>query len=90
MTTEIITRDQIALVTMQYLAAELRISTSEIGDTDLLRELPSADSMRMLRVVSKLEREFDVEFEDEAIFAAKTVDELITLVEQTVSGVAAS
>jgi acyl carrier protein len=85
-TTEIITHAHIALVTIQHIAAELRISSSEIGGADLLRELPSADSMRMLRVVSKLEREFDVEFDDEAIFAAKTVDELIALVEKSLAG----
>lgn len=85
MTTEIITRAQITLVTVRHLAAELHISPSEIGAADLLRELPSVDSMRMLRVVSKLEREFDVEFEDEAIFAARTVDELVTLVEKSLA-----
>jgi acyl carrier protein len=72
-------------VTIQYLAAELGISTSDIGDADLLRELPTVDSMRMLRVVSKLEREFDVEFDDEAIFAATTVDELVALVEKSLA-----
>jgi acyl carrier protein len=85
MTAEIITREQIARVTIQYLAAELGISTSDIGDADLLRELPTVDSMRMLRVVSKLEREFDVEFDDEAIFAATTVDELVALVEKSLA-----
>lgn len=79
-----ITREELASVTTEYLAAELKIPASGIGASDVLRELPGADSMRMLRVVSKLERHWDVEFDDDAIFAVKTVDELVTLVEKSV------
>jgi acyl carrier protein len=78
------TREELASVTTSYLAAELKIPESGIGAADVLRELPGADSMRMLRVVSKLERHWDVEFDDDAIFAVKTVDELVTLVEKSV------
>lgn len=52
----------------------------------MLRDLPGADSMKMLRVVAKLERRWDVEFEDEEIFAVKTVDELVTLVRKGIGG----
>ncbi|MFI6094833.1 acyl carrier protein [Lentzea sp. NPDC051213] len=85
MNTESTTRDQIASVTAGYLAAELKISAAGISGTDVLRDMPGADSMKMLRVVSKLEREWKVEFDDEEIFAATTVDELITLVEKNVN-----
>ncbi|WP_181772048.1 acyl carrier protein [Amycolatopsis pittospori] len=86
MTSESLTREQIVSVTTEYLATELKIPATEIGGTDVLRELPGADSMKMLRVVSKLERRWDVEFEDEAIFAVKTVDELVLLVEKSING----
>ncbi|MFE2185610.1 hypothetical protein [Streptomyces sp. NPDC059455] len=35
--------------------------------------------------MGKLERRWDVEFDDESIFAAETVDELVTLVQKYVS-----
>ncbi len=86
MTADFTDREQIAKVTTEYLATELKISPTEIGADDVLRELPGADSMKQLRVVSKLERHWDVEFDDEAIFAVKTVDELVTLVHKYVGG----
>jgi len=52
----------------------------------VLKDLPGADSIKLLRVVSKLERRWDVEFDDESIFAASTVDELTVLVQKYVSG----
>ncbi|GAA0639942.1 hypothetical protein GCM10010174_72590 [Kutzneria viridogrisea] len=86
MSAESTTREQIASVTAEYLATELKISADGISGADVLRDLPGADSMKLLRVVSKLERQWDVEFEDEAIFAVKTVDELVALVEKSVGG----
>ncbi len=86
MTAEPTGPEQIAAITTEYLATELKISLAEIGDTDVLKELPGADSMKLLRVVSKLERHWDVEFDDEAIFAVKTVEELVTLVHKYVDG----
>ncbi|WP_326950601.1 MULTISPECIES: acyl carrier protein [unclassified Amycolatopsis] len=86
MTAESATREDIASVTAEYLAGELKIPTGEIAATDVLRDLPGADSMKMLRVVAKLERRWDVEFEDEEIFAVKTVDELVTLVRKGIGG----
>lgn len=86
MTAELTGREQIAAVTAEFLATELKTSPAEIGGADVLKDLPGADSMKLLRVVSKLERRWDVEFEDEAVFSAKTVDELVTLVHRYVSG----
>ena len=84
MSVESTTGEQVASVVAESLAAELKISTAEIAGDDVLRDLPGADSMKMLRVVSKLERKWDVEFDDEAIFAVKTVDELVALVEKSI------
>jgi acyl carrier protein len=82
MTIDIAGRDEIATVTAEYLATELKVSPADISGSNVMRELPGADSIKLLRVVSRLERRWDVEFDDEAIFAANTVDELTTLVQQ--------
>jgi len=86
MTAETTSQDQIAAIATEYLATELKIDPSEIARTDVLKDLPGADSIKLLRVVSKLERRWDVEFDDESIFAASTVDELTVLVQKYVSG----
>ncbi|MEU9990956.1 acyl carrier protein [Streptomyces sp. NPDC007971] len=82
MTSEPIGREQIAAITTEILATELEISPSDIDVYDVLKGLPGADSMKLLRVVSKLERHWNAEFDDEAIFASETVDDLITLVQK--------
>ncbi|GHI04054.1 hypothetical protein AQI88_07770 [Streptomyces cellostaticus] len=82
MTSEPLSREEIAASTIECLATELEVSPSDIDLHDVLKGLPGADSMKLLRVVSKLERRWDAEFDDEAIFAAETVDDLITLVQK--------
>lgn len=80
------TRDEIAKVTIEFIAAELKVSSAEINGADVLKELPGADSLKLLRVVSKLERHWNVEFDDVAIFAATTIDEMVVMVEMSISG----
>lgn len=61
-------------------AKELGIDLGEIADDTVLKELPGADSVRLLRVVAQIERVYDVEFEDEDIFAVRTPKQLAGLV----------
>ncbi|WP_133918029.1 acyl carrier protein [Streptomyces sp. NBC_00582] len=86
MPAESATREQIAAVAIDCLATELKTSASGISGADVLKNLPNADSLRLLRVVSKLERHWDIELDDEAVFAATTVDELVAIIEKYVSG----
>ena len=69
-----------------HLAAELKIDASAITDDCVLRELPGADSIQLLRVVSRLEREWDIEFEDEDIFSSVTFADLADMVTSYVTG----
>ena len=62
------------------LAAELRLPVDEIGPESKLDNLPNADSVRLLRVVAKLENQYDVEFEDDDVRDASTVSDLVGLV----------
>ncbi|MCZ7415183.1 acyl carrier protein [Streptomyces sp. WMMC897] len=61
-------------------ARELGIDADRIAEDTVLKELPGADSVRLLRVVAQVERVYDVEFEDEDIFAVRTPGELTDLV----------
>jgi acyl carrier protein len=73
------TREQIAAVVREFLGQELKIAPSDIADDAVLKELPGADSVRLVRVVSRLERHWDKEFEDEQVFDLRKFDELVTL-----------
>jgi acyl carrier protein len=73
------TREQVAAVVREFLGQELKIEPSDITDDAILKELPGADSVRLVRVVSRLERHWDKEFEDEQVFDLRKFDELVTL-----------
>jgi acyl carrier protein len=64
----------------ELLAHELSLNPAEISDSDVLGDLPGADSLRLLRLVTRLERHWDVEFSDEEVFGATTFADLVTLV----------
>ncbi|MDH6222927.1 acyl carrier protein [Streptomyces pseudovenezuelae] len=61
-------------------AKELGIDLGNIAEDTVLKELPGADSVRLLRVVAQIERVYDVEFEDEDIFDVRTPRQLAGLV----------
>jgi acyl carrier protein len=78
--TERTAHDEIAAVIRGFVAQELKISPDEIaGDTDI-RELPGVDSVKLVRAVARIERYFDVELEDDAVFSVKTIGEITRLV----------
>ena len=62
------------------LARELALYAPQIADADQLDSLPRADSVRLMRVIARLEDAYDTEFDDDAIRGAETVAELAGLV----------
>ncbi|GAA2529931.1 acyl carrier protein [Winogradskya humida] len=74
------TVDAVADVVRGYLAQEMKVEPATIADDEVLKNIPGVDSVHLLRVVSRLERHWDVEFDDEQIFASVTLTDLVTLV----------
>ncbi|WP_434447576.1 acyl carrier protein [Lentzea sp. E54] len=64
---------------LKQLCAELPLDGHTIQATDVLRDLPGADSIRLFRMSAKLERQFGIEFEDERLFSIRTVGDLADL-----------
>ncbi|MEU5695116.1 acyl carrier protein [Actinosynnema sp. NPDC020468] len=63
-------------------AAELGVTPAALTpDTDL-RSIEGADSIKVLRMIAKIEQRFDVELEDEDIFGVNTVSEVVAVVEK--------
>lgn len=58
------------------LCEEFGLPADEVRDNTVLKEIPGIESLRVLRLVVKLERTFDVELEDEAVFDLDTVADL--------------
>ncbi|OKI26156.1 acyl carrier protein [Streptomyces sp. CB03911] len=61
-------------------AKELGIDLDGVADDSVFKQLPGADSVRLLRIVAQIERVYEVEFEDEDIFDIQTPRQLAGLV----------
>lgn len=61
---------------------ELKIPAEEITPGTNLRELPGVESIKVLRIIAKIERLYDVELDDELVFRVKTIQELAEAIEQ--------
>ncbi len=68
--------EQALEVVCDHLREELQLGDETIDPTAELDLLPGADSVRLMRVVADLEREFGIEFDDDKIREADTVADL--------------
>jgi acyl carrier protein len=72
-----ISRDSIESATWEVLAAHIPLTGIPLSAGTVLRELPGTDSLRLLQCVVDLENRFGVELDDDSVFAARTVGDLI-------------
>ncbi|CAO5151721.1 acyl carrier protein [Frankia sp. AiPs1] len=64
----------------EIVAAELGVATDTlVPDTDL-RGIEGADSVRLLRVVAKVEQTWDIELEDDEVFGVSSIADLSKVV----------
>ncbi|MEX3100034.1 acyl carrier protein [Streptomyces sp. V2] len=63
------------------IAAELEIDAGGLSDDQHFRSLPNFDSMRVLQIIVRTERAYDIEIDDEATFKTQTIGDFITLVD---------
>lgn len=79
----------IATIT-QIVAVELATSPDAV-DPDLdLRTVQGADSVKVLRMIARIERTYDVELDDEDVFSVTTVRQVAEVVTRTISDRAAA
>lgn len=65
-------------------AAELGVPADSLRSDADLRLVEGADSIKVLRMIAKIEQTYDIELEDEDIFAAHTIAEVVALVDAAV------
>lgn len=77
--------DDIVSRVTELVAEQLgRQSDGISADTDL-RGIEGVDSVQTLRVIAKLEKEFNVMLEDDDVFGLSSINDLATIVEKTVA-----
>ncbi len=57
------------------IARELNLEPSSVTGASRLRDI-IASSVKMLRIIARIEREFDIEIVDDAMFGVHTVSDL--------------
>ncbi|MCX4091580.1 acyl carrier protein [Nocardia sp. alder85J] len=77
----VLTDDILATVT-DIAAAETGLPTAELGPQVDLRGLAGVDSVRVLRMIARIERTYDIELEDEDVFGMSTLADVVTVVER--------
>lgn len=75
----------VATTVTEIVAAELGRAPGDLRpDTDL-RAVEGADSIKVLRMVAKIEQVYGIELEDDEIFGLTTIDEVVAVVDKAVA-----
>ncbi|OPX10909.1 acyl carrier protein [Mycobacterium sp. AT1] len=73
-------RTDITTAVFEVLAAELGVVVGSIGLNDAITSLPGANVTRIVRSITRLERQLGVTVPDEDLFSARIVGDLVDLV----------
>jgi acyl carrier protein len=76
---------QILTTVTRIVAAELGVPAETLGQDTDLRAIEGADSVKVLRMISKIEHEYDVELEDEEVFGVSCVRDVADVVGRTLA-----
>lgn len=78
--------DVLTVIT-DIVARELGIPADELTPELDLRGAEEADSMKVLVLISRIERAFDIEIEDEDVFTLSSINDVVRIVIATPSAV---
>ncbi|SDD10729.1 acyl carrier protein [Actinokineospora iranica] len=82
-TTSLDSITEITAAVTEIAAAETGVPAADLTpDTDL-RAVEGVDSVKVLRMIAKIERRYDIELEDEDVFGVATVGEVAVVVDKT-------
>ncbi len=86
MTTSEIARAEITGSVVEIVAEVLGVAAADLRtDTDL-RTVEGADSIKVLRIIAKIEQRYDIELEDEDVFGVSTVEQVSAVVSTALDG----
>lgn len=76
---EIPTTDEIVHTVTRIVAEVLSVEAAQLRTDRDLREA-GADSVKVLRLIARIEREYDIELEDSDVFGVSSIDDIATVV----------
>jgi len=62
------------------IADELKLIAADLSQTTDLRRLPGLESIKLLRIVSRVERHYGVELDEDAIYRATSLGDVVDAV----------
>ncbi|MET9027851.1 acyl carrier protein [Nocardia sp. NPDC004168] len=74
------TADDILRTVTGIATAETGIPETELRPDLDLRGIAGVDSVRVLRMVAKIERTYDIELEDQDVFGLSSLNDVVTVV----------
>lgn len=80
MTTSAISRPEITAAVIEIVAGVLGTPAADLHEDSDLRAVEGADSIKVLRIIAKIEQRYDVELEDEDVFGVSTIAEVADVV----------
>ncbi|AEH10238.1 MULTISPECIES: acyl carrier protein [Protofrankia] len=75
-----VTHEQIVAVVTDIVTGELGLAANSVAPATDLRSIEGADSVKVLRMISRIERHFDIELEDEDVFGISSVHDIALVV----------
>lgn len=87
--TDVATRDAILATVTDLAAQEFGRPAAELAPDRDLTVIEGADSVKVLRVVAKIERIYDIELEDDQVFGLHTLGDVTAAIEQALAGAGA-
>ncbi|MFC4128748.1 acyl carrier protein [Nocardia rhizosphaerae] len=76
--------DTILRTVTEIALSETGLSATELTPDADLRGMAGVDSVRVLRMIARIERAFDIELEDSDVFGMSTLAEVTAVVERSV------
>jgi acyl carrier protein len=63
-----------------FVCQELKVTPDQVADTTDILELSGSESIKLLRIVARIERQYDIELEDEQVFGVRTIQQMVDVV----------
>jgi acyl carrier protein len=62
------------------LCRELKLDPQAIADQTNLREIPGIESLKILRIILRIEEHYDIELEEQVVFSVETIENIAVAV----------
>jgi acyl carrier protein len=72
--------EKLRTIISRIICETLEITPAALEQTQNLRQLESVDSINLVRVIARIEEQFDVVLDDDLVFEVTTLDELVSAV----------